>query len=98
MLTSSVFHVKPFLQTFCIAVSLLVCIILSKDTVHIPYMSSCLSLSLSLSQAVPFPHGVEITSVAHNSAGKHFLALSKSHEVYAWGAGDNGMLGLGTTK
>lgn len=61
-------------------------------------MCLLLSLSLFLFQAVPFPHGIEITSIAHNSAGKHFLALSKSHEVYAWGAGDNGMLGLGTTK
>jgi hypothetical protein len=33
--------------------------------------------------------------VAVNSGGRHCLALSSSGEVYAWGDGDDGKLGLG---
>lgn len=30
-----------------------------------------------------------------NSGGRHCLALSSNGEVYAWGDGDDGKLGLG---
>lgn len=33
--------------------------------------------------------------VAVNSGGRHCLALSTTGEVYAWGDGDDGKLGLG---
>ncbi|XP_060835591.1 E3 ubiquitin-protein ligase HERC2 isoform X3 [Rhopalosiphum padi] len=36
-----------------------------------------------------------IIKVAVNSGGRHCLALSSSGEVYAWGDGDDGKLGLG---
>lgn len=33
--------------------------------------------------------------MAVNSGGRHCLALSSNGEVYAWGDGDDGKLGLG---
>jgi len=33
--------------------------------------------------------------VTVNSGGRHCLALSSNGEVYAWGDGDDGKLGLG---
>lgn len=36
--------------------------------------------------------------VAVNSGGRHCLALSSNGEVYAWGDGDDGKLGLGNRK
>ncbi|XP_050428032.1 E3 ubiquitin-protein ligase HERC2 [Adelges cooleyi] len=36
-----------------------------------------------------------IVKVAVNSGGRHCLALSSNGEVYAWGDGDDGKLGLG---
>ena len=49
-------------------------------------------------QLVQFPGEVEITQLAYHPLGKHFLALSSVRNVYAWGSGDNGELGLGESK
>ena len=49
-------------------------------------------------QLISFPGDVGIIQLAHHPEGKHFLALSHSREVFAWGSGDNGQLGLGDIK
>ena len=49
-------------------------------------------------QPVCFPGDVEITQLAHHPEGKHFLALSRQREVFAWGSGESGQLGLGEIK
>ena len=49
-------------------------------------------------QPISFPGDVGITQIAHHSEGKHFLALSHTREVFAWGSGENGQLGLGDNK
>ena len=49
-------------------------------------------------QPISFPGDVGITQLAHHSESKHFLALSHTREVFSWGSGDNGQLGLGDIK
>ena len=41
--------------------------------------------------------GVAVKKVSVNPGGKHCLAVSTTGELYAWGEGDDGKLGLGTT-
>lgn len=41
--------------------------------------------------------GVAIKKVAVHSGGKHCLAISVAGELYSWGEGDDGKLGLGST-
>ena len=45
-----------------------------------------------------FPGDVEIQQLAHHCEGNHFLALAWNREVYSWGEGESGQLGLGDTK
>ena len=49
-------------------------------------------------QLVPFPPGVKIEQLSLHPEGKHYLALTKDREVYSWGLGENGRLGLGETR
>ena len=53
---------------------------------------------ISFVQPISFPGDVGITQLAHHSESKHFLALSHTREVFSWGSGDNGQLGLGDIK
>ena len=41
--------------------------------------------------------GIAIKKVAVNPGGKHCLAVSTTGELYTWGEGDDGKLGLGNT-
>ena len=41
--------------------------------------------------------GVKVTKVAVHSGGKHCLAVTTNGELYAWGEGDDGKLGLGNS-
>ena len=41
--------------------------------------------------------GVVVKRVAVHSGGKHCLAVAASGELYSWGEGDDGKLGLGST-
>lgn len=41
--------------------------------------------------------GIVIKKLAVHSGGKHCLALTPNGELYAWGEGDDGKLGLGGT-
>lgn len=41
--------------------------------------------------------GIAIKKVAVHSGGKHCLAVSTQGEIYSWGEGEDGKLGLGTT-
>lgn len=41
--------------------------------------------------------GIAIKKVAVHSGGKHCLAVTSQGELYAWGEGEDGKLGLGTT-
>ena len=50
---------------------------------------------VSSQQVVPFPDDVEIEQLAAHPSGRHYLALSVAHDVYSWGEGENGQLGLG---
>jgi len=46
-----------------------------------------------------FNEGIDISSaVCPEPEGKHILALSQNREVYSWGIGENGQLGLGDIK
>lgn len=36
-----------------------------------------------------------VTKIYANCEGRHYMAITDTHEVYAWGVGDNGRLGLG---
>lgn len=38
--------------------------------------------------------GKEVVKIAAHTEGKHFMALTNDHEVYAWGNGDGGRLGM----
>ena len=58
---------------------------------------SC-SLSLCHLQPVVFPAGVKMEQLSLHPNGRHCLALSRGGEVFSWGAGDNGRLGLGDTR
>ena len=49
-------------------------------------------------QLVPFPPGVKLEQLTHHADGRHFLALSQNREVFSWGTGDHGRLGLGETR
>ena len=40
--------------------------------------------------------GTVVKKVAVHSGGKHCLAVSSTGELYAWGEGDDGKLGLGS--
>ena len=42
--------------------------------------------------------GKDVTQVAAHPEGKHYLALTKSGDVYSWGNGDWGELGHGDTS
>ncbi len=42
--------------------------------------------------------GFAVKKVAVNSGGKHSLAVTVQGELYAWGEGDDGKLGLGVTR
>ena len=42
--------------------------------------------------------GIVIEKLACHSGGKHCLALTPHGEMYAWGEGDDGKLGLGSTS
>ena len=42
--------------------------------------------------------GISIKKVAVHSGGKHCLAVSNQGELYAWGEGDDGKLGLGANR
>ena len=57
-----------------------------------------LSPPLSSPQPISFPGDVEIAQVSLHPEGKHVLALSQNREVYSWGTGENGQLGLGDIK
>ena len=66
--------------------------------IHVCQYDSCHGdLSLCL-QPIPFPPGVKLQQLSHHPDGKHYLALSRNREVFAWGVGDNGRLGLGETR
>ena len=39
---------------------------------------------------------IKVTKVAVHSGGKHCLAVTTAGELYAWGEGDDGKLGLGS--
>ena len=52
----------------------------------------------SFAQPVTFPGDAEIQLLAHHYEGNHFLALASNSEVYSWGEGESGQLGLGDTK
>ena len=41
--------------------------------------------------------GVIVKKLAIHSGGKHCLAVTSLGELYAWGEGDDGKLGLGAT-
>ena len=41
--------------------------------------------------------GVVVKKLAVHSGGKHCLAVTTQGELYAWGEGDDGKLGLGGT-
>ena len=41
--------------------------------------------------------GVMVKKLAVHSGGKHCLAVTTTGELYAWGEGDDGKLGLGNT-
>ncbi|CAI8025913.1 E3 ubiquitin-protein ligase HERC2 [Geodia barretti] len=47
---------------------------------------------------VVFPAGVKMEQLSLHPNGRHCLALSRGGEVFSWGAGDNGRLGLGDTR
>ena len=49
-------------------------------------------------QPILFPGDVVISQIAHHSESKHFLALSHTREVFSWGSGESGQLGLGDIK
>ena len=57
-----------------------------------------LSPPLPSPQPISFPGDVEIAQVSLHPEGKHVLALSQNREVYSWGTGENGQLGLGDIK
>ena len=40
---------------------------------------------------------IVIKKLAVHSGGKHCLAITAAGEMYAWGEGDDGKLGLGST-
>lgn len=40
----------------------------------------------------------EVVEIAAQPDAKHFLALTTEGEVYAWGSGDGGRLGLGDCR
>ena len=48
-----------------------------------------------LLQVVSFPGDAEIVQLVIHPSGRHCLALSVSGEVFSWGEGENGQLGLG---
>lgn len=41
--------------------------------------------------------GIVIKKLAVHSGGKHCLAVTANGELYSWGEGDDGKLGLGST-
>ena len=41
--------------------------------------------------------GIAVKKIAIHSGGKHCLAVTTQGELYAWGEGEDGKLGLGTT-
>lgn len=41
--------------------------------------------------------GVMVKTLAVHSGGKHCLAITNAGELYSWGEGDDGKLGLGNT-
>ena len=41
---------------------------------------------------------ISVKKVAVHSGGKHCLAVTTQGELYAWGEGDDGKLGLGATR
>ena len=41
--------------------------------------------------------GVMVRKLVVHSGGKHCLAITTAGELYAWGEGDDGKLGLGNT-
>jgi len=47
---------------------------------------------------IQFNGDVEIAQISLHPEGKHILALSQNREVYSWGIGENGQLGLGDIK
>ena len=40
----------------------------------------------------------DIIQISAHPDGKHYLALTADGEVYAWGNGEGGRLGLGNTR
>ena len=42
--------------------------------------------------------GVSIKKLAVHSGGKHCLAITTHGELYSWGEGDDGKLGIGSSK
>ena len=49
-------------------------------------------------QPIVFPGDKEIVQVSHHPEGQHFLALTHAQEVFAWGTGTDGQLGLGDKR
>ena len=49
-------------------------------------------------QPIQFNGDIEIAQISLHPEGKHILALSQNREVYSWGIGENGQLGLGDIK
>ena len=41
--------------------------------------------------------GISIKKIAVHSGGKHCLAVTSQGELFTWGEGEDGKLGLGTT-
>ena len=41
--------------------------------------------------------GVAVKKLAVHSGGKHCLVVTATGELYSWGEGDDGKLGLGST-
>ena len=67
-------------------------------TLYQQHSSQPPSPRLSSPQPISFPGDVEIAQVSLHPEGKHVLALSQNREVYSWGTGENGQLGLGDIK
>lgn len=55
-------------------------------------------LELKLSGMFSNTGCLSFVQVAVHSGGKHCLALTSNEEVYAWGDGEDGKLGLGHKK
>ena len=58
--------------------------------------------SRTLTTPTPLPffmtRGISVKKLAIHSGGKHCLAVTTVGELYAWGEGEEGKLGLGSIR